>query len=132
MDVDKAISFVDKSIGINKNGTNSFTKSVLLDKKGNTEESKKLREEAFVTATEAEINALGYQFLFGGKLDLAMEVFKKNVENFPDSWNVYDSLGECYAAAKDNNNAKKYYSIALEKAPDAQKDRIKGIIVNLN
>lgn len=132
MDVDEAISFADKSIQVVKNGTNSFTKSLLLDKKGNTEEAKKLKEEAFAIATENEINALGYQYLFGGKIDLAMEVFKKNVEKFPDSWNVYDSLGECYAAAKDNDNAKKYYSIAFEKAPDVQKDRIKGIIANLN
>jgi tetratricopeptide (TPR) repeat protein len=131
-DIEQAISLVDRSIQINSNVTNQFTKSILLEEKGDTEESKKLREESFVNANENQINTLGYQYFFAGKLDYAMEIFKKNVEMFPDSWNVYDSLGECLAAANKNDKAKEYYSIALEKAPDAQKDRIKGIIANLN
>jgi len=131
MDLNDALSFSDKSININNNATNAFTKAVILDEMGKSEEAAKLKEEGFANATEANINTLGYQYLFGGRTDLAMEVFKKNVELHPDSWNVYDSLGECFASVKDNGNAKKYYTIALEKAPDAQKDRIKGILANL-
>ena len=131
MNIDKAISFIDQSIQINSNVTNQFTKSVLLDVNGNTEEAKKLREETFVNANENQINTLGYQYLFSGKIDRAMHIFKKNVEMHPDSWNVYDSLGECFAAAKDNKSAREYYTIALEKAPEGQKDRIKGVLANL-
>ncbi len=43
---------------------------------------------------EAEFNAYGYAFLQMDRPDEAIRVFKINVELFPDSWNVYDSLGE--------------------------------------
>lgn len=46
--------------------------------------------------SEEEINRLGYQYLQGKKLKEAIEVFKLNVAAFPESWNVYDSLGEAY------------------------------------
>jgi hypothetical protein len=48
-------------------------------------------------ATEADINAYGYELLFGGKVDEAIEVFRKNVADHPASWNTYDSLGEALA-----------------------------------
>jgi CubicO group peptidase (beta-lactamase class C family) len=46
--------------------------------------------------SEAEINQLGYTLMQSGKAREAIEVFKLNVEAFPKSWNVYDSLGEAY------------------------------------
>lgn len=45
---------------------------------------------------EAEFNRLGYQLLGQNKVKEAIEIFKMNVEMYPDSWNVYNSLGEGY------------------------------------
>ena len=131
MDIDQALAYVDRSIGINQNVTNSFTKAIILEETGKTEEAAKMKEEAFVNATENNINTLGYQYLFGGRIDDAMVIFKKNVEMFPDSWNVYDSLAECYAAVKDNEHAIEFYTKALENAPDNQKNRITTSIDDL-
>ncbi len=131
MDMDEALAYVDRSIGINQNVTNSFTKAIILEETGKTEEAAKMKEEAFVSASENNINTLGYQYLFGGRVDDAMLIFKKNVEMHPDSWNVYDSLAECYAAAKDNEHAIEYYTKALEKAPENQKQRITGTLAGL-
>jgi len=103
MDMTEAITFVDKSIQINQNVTNSFTKAIILESTGDDEAAAKLKEEGFQNATENNINTLGYQYLFAGKIDYAMEIFKKNVKLYPDSWNAYDSLGECYAAAGDES-----------------------------
>jgi hypothetical protein len=131
IDMDQSLAYVDRSIGINQNVTNSFTKAIILEESCKTVEAAKLKEEAFVNASENNINTLGYQYLFAGRIDDAMVIFKKNVELFPDSWNVYDSLGECYAVAKDNENAIKYYTKALEKAPENQKQRITGTLAGL-
>ncbi|MGB5896112.1 MAG: DUF2911 domain-containing protein [Ignavibacteriaceae bacterium] len=131
MDMNQALAYVDRSIGINQNVTNSFTKAIILEETGKTEEAAKMKEEAFVNASENDINTLGYQYLFAGRVDDAMVIFKKNVEMHPDSWNVYDSLAECYAAAKDNGHAIEFYTKALENAPDNQKNRITTTIDNL-
>jgi CubicO group peptidase (beta-lactamase class C family) len=45
------------------------------------------------------LNSLGYDSLRNGKTDDAIRLFQKNVTEFPESSNVYDSLGEAYAAA---------------------------------
>jgi tetratricopeptide (TPR) repeat protein len=131
MDMNQALAFADRSIGINKNVTNSFTKAIILESLGKSDEAEELKKEAFVNANENDINTLGYQFLFAGKIDNAIEIFKKNVEMYPDSWNVYDSLAECYAAAKDNEHAIEYYTKALENAPENQKQRITGTLAGL-
>ncbi len=44
------------------------------------------------------INALGYLHLQSERPALATAIFRFNAEAFPDSWNVYDSLGEALAA----------------------------------
>jgi hypothetical protein len=48
---------------------------------------------------ESLVNQLGYQLMGQKKLDEAIRAFQRNVELYPDSANVYDSLGEGYENA---------------------------------
>jgi uncharacterized membrane protein len=50
---------------------------------------------------EDELNALGYQLIQAKKFHEAIRVFQLNVEAYPQSSNVYDSLAEAY---RDNGN----------------------------
>jgi len=45
---------------------------------------------------ENELNSLGYRFLNGRKFNDAIRILQLNVEAYPQSSNVYDSLGEAY------------------------------------
>jgi predicted alpha/beta superfamily hydrolase len=49
-----------------------------------------------VPVPENLINQMGYQSLFAGRSDEAIAIFKTNVERYPESANVYDSLAEAY------------------------------------
>ena len=49
-----------------------------------------------IPVPENLINQIGYQYLFDGKPDDAIAAFKTNVERYPNSANVYDSLAEAY------------------------------------
>ena len=49
-----------------------------------------------ILTPENLINQIGYQFLQAGKPDEAIATFKSNVERYPGSANVYDSLAEAY------------------------------------
>ena len=66
--------------------------------KGADEHYKKLSEKFgySIPTPENLINQIGYQFLFDGKPDEAIAAFKTNVERYPMSANVYDSLAEAY------------------------------------
>jgi predicted alpha/beta superfamily hydrolase len=64
---------------------------------------------------ENVLNAMGYRAIGQQKLDLAIEFFQHNVTLYPESANVYDSLGEGYEAAGQLELAKKNYEIAVKK-----------------
>ena len=49
-----------------------------------------------IPVPENLINQMGYQFLFDSKPEEAIAAFKANVERYPESANVYDSLAEAY------------------------------------
>ncbi len=67
---------------------------------------------------EAEFNRLGYQLLGENKVKEAIEIFKMNVEMYPESWNVYDSLGEGYMNDGQKELAIQSYKKSLELNPE--------------
>ena len=69
---------------------------------------------------ENEINQMGYFYLGAGYVSQAQLLFRKNMEIFPGSGNVYDSYAESLLAAGDTAGAKKYYRKSLEKDPQNQ------------
>jgi CubicO group peptidase (beta-lactamase class C family)/predicted transcriptional regulator YdeE len=68
---------------------------------------------------EQTLNQLGYRLLYGGsgQEQGAVEVFKKNVQEYPQSSNVYDSLGEAYAKAGQKDLAIQNYEKSLQMDP---------------
>ncbi len=63
------------------------------------------------------------------KIDEAIAMFRKNVKDYPDSWNTYDSLGEALAAKGDTKAAVESYNKAMSMTNDpVQKKRIQDIL----
>lgn len=54
---------------------------------------------------ERSLNSWGYRFVREQNYDAALEVFKINSELYPNSSNVFNSLGEAYFLKKDTVNA---------------------------
>ena len=74
---------------------------------------------------ESNMNGLGYNFLSAKKNDEAIEIFKLNIKYFPNSWNVYDSLGDAYEAAGDYKLAIENFEKSMEINPkNNRKDKI--------
>ena len=73
------------------------------------------------TATEIipehSMNAIGYSLLQKKQVQAAITIFKLNAEIYPDSWNVYDSLGEAFMKNGDKKLAIKNHSKSLELNP---------------
>lgn len=83
--------------------------------------------------SENTINDIGYILMNTDRIPEAIEIFQLNVEEHPDSWNVYDSLAEGYATQGDKKQAVNYYNIALKKVDEEdQKNRISRTIKKLN
>jgi len=67
---------------------------------------------------ENRLNSLGYNFLREKKYAEAIAVFKLNVELYPQSWNVYDSLAEAYMMNGDKELAIENYEKSLAINPN--------------
>ena len=68
-----------------------------------------------VLPPEPFINGLGYAFIDDPKTqDKANALFSMNVQNYPNSSNVYDSMGDCYLAQQDSVKALELFKKALE------------------
>ncbi|SDL31133.1 CubicO group peptidase, beta-lactamase class C family [Salinimicrobium catena] len=78
----------------------------------------KLKNDDTYAINEGEMNQLGYQLLQNGKAKEAIEVFKINVAEFPDSWNTYDSLGEAYMEDRQKEKAIANYEKSIQMNPE--------------
>ena len=66
---------------------------------------------------EPELNTLGYRLIQMKKVADAIEIFKLNVEAYPQAANAYDSLGEGYMVHGDKDLAIANYKKSLELNP---------------
>jgi hypothetical protein len=62
---------------------------------------------------ESLVNGLAYNFLANKMLSKALSLFEMNIRNYPNSFNVYDSIGDYYSAISNKEKAIKYYEKAL-------------------
>jgi uncharacterized protein len=58
-----------------------------------------------ISPPEQMVNMMGYEFLSQKQYAKAAGFFKLNVDNYPESYNVYDSYGDYFIAIGDKTNA---------------------------
>jgi len=91
--------------------TRRFTGTIDDVKKHYSRLSKRLGYD--VKAPENTVNFLGYQFLGEDKLEQAITIFEYNVSLYPESANVFDSLGEALENADRLEDALKSFEQAV-------------------
>jgi CubicO group peptidase (beta-lactamase class C family) len=69
---------------------------------------------------EGTLNGLGYMLLSVGKTSDAIVIFQRNVHEYPESGNVYDSLGEAYLKSGQKELAIQNYEKSLQLDPKNQ------------
>lgn len=128
-----ASAWADTAIGLAATYPNLMLKSRILAREGKQGAADSLKTRAFAVATEADMNLYGYQLMQQGKNDEALAVFIKNTKTYPQSWNTWDSLGECYGNLGNKKLAIANYQKALAMVGDpTQKRRIEGALAALS
>jgi tetratricopeptide (TPR) repeat protein len=67
-----------------------------------------------VDVSEATFNIIGYRLLQSSEIEKAIEVFEYNVKQYPESANVYDSLGEALEQTGRIKEAAENYELAVK------------------
>ncbi|MEO8635751.1 MAG: DUF2911 domain-containing protein [Gemmatimonadales bacterium] len=129
--LDLAAAWADSAVQIAPTFANMRLQATIMERQGNAAGAAALRERSMALATEPDVNAVGYQLMGQGKTDEAIVLFRKNVHDYPKSWNVYDSLGEALAKQGNKKEALAQYQKALDLAPEAQKARIRTAMAGL-
>ena len=73
--------------------------------------------------SEAQMNQLGYDMLTMKRMSDAIAVFLQNAEDYPQSWNTWDSLAEAYMDHGENEKAIEDYRKSLELNPANENGR---------
>lgn len=78
---------------------------------------------------EITLNVMGYELLRRDLQPEAIRILSYAVRRFPESFNALDSLAEGYMISGDNENAIKYYRLAVERNP-GDTDYAKRVLAN--
>lgn len=97
-----------------------FADTTNLNISGCIETFRTLKSKNFagIYRTESDLNNLGYRLLMKAKNPVgALEIMKLNVELYPESANVYDSIGEIYMELGNTKQAIQNYEKSLKLNP---------------
>ena len=131
--LDQAAYWAERAVAYNGGAVAQFTRAAILEKQGKVPESETVKKAAIENANEAELNTYGYNLVAQNKIKDAIEIFKLNVKKHPESWNVYDSLGEALAQSGDKKGGLENYTKALKMVKDEpNKKRIEDILKKMN
>jgi predicted alpha/beta superfamily hydrolase len=81
-----------------------------------------------VIPTEDMVNNMAYTCMGMHKMDYAFNLFKRNTDNYPQSSNAWDSLGDFYAAKGEKQKAIEAFtkSLSLQETQDTRK-KLEGL-----
>jgi TolA-binding protein len=73
--------------------------------------------------SEHMLHQLGHSLLKENRIDDAIKVFQKNVQEYPESFMVNDALAETYLKKGESKQALKYFKISVKLNPDYEYGR---------
>lgn len=116
------LSYNGKTMDLKRVSDDFKTPGQLLEEGKNTEAVDMIKEArisnpSYTGVSENAINTLGYIAMKNKNYEGAIAVFTLNCDLFPDSFNVYDSLGEAYMMAGLYREAIENYKKSVELNP---------------
>jgi len=74
-------------------------------------------------SAESDVNRFGYELLARDRVDDAIQVFRWNTEDYPNSWNAWDRFGEAPVKQGEREKAIAAYRRSLELNPQSGSGR---------
>jgi tetratricopeptide (TPR) repeat protein len=131
VNLDEALQYEDRSIGVEDRYDNNLTKSQILDAMGKKDEAKAAHDKALAIATPQQLHQYAFQLKGEKKDEEAYAVWSKNAKNHPDLWFTHSGMARVYSAKGDFDNALKEMKIAEAGAPEQNKVFIEAFIKRL-
>ncbi|HMK28831.1 MAG TPA: DUF2911 domain-containing protein, partial [Terriglobales bacterium] len=130
-DLQEALKYEDQSIQVEERFENLSTKARILDGLGRKDEAKTTLAKAMDRATPLQIHGYARQLQGEKRQDEAFAIFRTNAQKHPDQWFTHVGLARVYCGQGDFNSAVKEINVALNSAPDQQKQYLQSLIKRL-
>jgi hypothetical protein len=129
--LEEALKYEDRSIGVEERYDNLMNKSRILDALNRKDEATVARNKALGMASITQLHTYGRQLQLAGKQDEAFAVFRSNIKKDPNHWLVRTEAARLAVAKGDYDGATKEMKLALASAPDPAKPTVEGLIKRL-
>jgi hypothetical protein len=129
--LEEALQYEDRSIGVEERYDNLMNKSRILDAMNKKNDATVARNKALGMASITQLHTYGRQLQQAGKQDEAFAVFRSNIKKDPNHWLVRTEAARLAVAKGDYDGATKEMKLALAAAPDPAKPTIEGFLKRL-
>ncbi|HEY5027469.1 MAG TPA: DUF2911 domain-containing protein [Candidatus Angelobacter sp.] len=129
--LEEALNYEDRSIGVEERYDNLMNKSRILDAMNRKDDATVARNKALGMASITQLHGYGRQLQLAGKQDEAFAVFRSNIKKDPNHWLVRTEAARLAVAKGDYDGATKEMKLALAAAPDPAKPTVEGFLKRL-
>jgi hypothetical protein len=129
--LEEALNYEDRSIGVEERYDNLLNKSRILDAMNRKDDATIARNKALSMASITQLHSYGRQLQLAGKQDEAFAVFRSNIKKDPNHWLVRTEAARLAVAKGDYDGATKEMRLALAAAPDPAKPTVEGFLKRL-
>jgi Protein of unknown function (DUF2911) len=129
--LEEALKYEDRSIGVEERYDNLMTKSRILDALNKKDDAIMARNKALSMANVAQLHTYGRQLQQEGKQEQAFEVFRTNIKKNPNHWLAHNESARLAVAKGDYDGAVKEMKLAQADAPDQAKSTVEGLVKRL-
>ncbi|HEY1526931.1 MAG TPA: DUF2911 domain-containing protein [Candidatus Angelobacter sp.] len=129
--LEEALKYEDRSIGVEERYDNLMNKSRILDSLNRKDDATLARNKALGIANITQLHQYGRQLQVAGKQDEAFAVFRNNIKKDPSHWLVRTEAARLAVAKGDYDGAVKEMKLALASAPDPAKSTVEGLVKRL-
>ena len=129
--LEEALKYEDRSIGVEERYDNLMTKARILDALNKKDEATAARNKALGMANVVQLHTYGRQLQQEGKQEQAFEVFRTNIKKNPNHWTAHNEAARIACAKGDFDGAVKEMKLASAAAPDQIKSALDGFTKRL-
>jgi tetratricopeptide (TPR) repeat protein len=129
--LEEALKYEDRSIGVEERYDNLMNKSRILDALNKKDDATAARSKALGMASVVQLHSYGRQLQQEGKQEQAFEVFRTNIKKNPSHWTAHNEAARIACAKGDFDGAVKEMKLASATAPDQIKSALDGFTKRL-
>ena len=123
-----ALKYSDKSIETEDRYDNEMTKSQVLVALNRKDDASAAEKKALAMASPLQVHIYARGLQAQKRADEAYAIFRDNAKKHPDMWFVHSGMARIYSSQGKFDDAAKEMKLALQSAPDNQKDYVDGLV----